>query len=150
MNPLSCVTPWGLLLSLLGAYDVNSVCYEIHHSPVEPGEWSWAFYLPFFGMTLLLESPIYFFGLSALSKLKRIQAILLVNLATHPIIFYAFPEVLSRMSATYGTYLLAAEIFAPVVEALILWKGFRLPPLRAFTISIATNLISWWIGVLLL
>jgi hypothetical protein len=48
-----------------------------------------------------------------------------------------------------GFGILAEEIFAPVVEAVILRKIANIPWLYAALISVAANLFSWWIGALL-
>ncbi len=150
MSAAHCASPWGLAVFLLNLVDPSSECYEVHQSLVTASDFELSFYLKYFGMTLLLEGPIYFLGLTMLPWPKRLLAIVVVNLATHPIIFYIFPLILSRFDATYSTYLLTAEIFAPVVEALLLWKLFKLSPSKAFSIAIAANLISWWLGVLLM
>lgn len=147
MNPAHCVSPGGLIFYLFNTMGTNSHCTEIYLSMVQATDLSFWGYLPFLLGTILFEAPIYYFGLTELSRKQRLLAILILNLATHPIIFFVFPLVLERYQATYSVYLTSAEIFAPVVETLILWKGFHVNVKRAFWISITANLISWWLGV---
>lgn len=106
-------------------------------------------YLAVFALTILLELPFYYAMLRDRPILKRLQWIFLINLATHPLVGYGFPYLFKQLNSTVGACLLASEIFAPVVEALLLFAGAKMPLVRAFAISLAANIFSWWVGVYL-
>ncbi len=146
----ACTTPLGLILFQFGALETTTNCAEVFQTPVTPTPFDLVEYLKYFLWTLGLELPLYYFMLSNLAKLKRLQLSLLVNIATHPIIFFVFPLILSHWNLTYRDYLLSAEIFAPLVEGFIIWKLFKSNPGRAFSAALSANLISWWLGVLIL
>jgi hypothetical protein len=60
----SCGTPIDLVTYWLGALPEGSVCSNIMSQPLTFDEVSFAIYLPYFVLTCLFESPIYFFRLA--------------------------------------------------------------------------------------
>jgi hypothetical protein len=100
-------------------------------------------------MTCLLEAPAYLaFGLWAKQKVPRLLIqIVILNLATHPIVFWLVPWLFEKAHQTTGVYLLLGELFAFGVEALILRKWARYPWSLSIVTSVAANLTSWWVGV---
>ena len=105
-------------------------------------------YLPFFLKTFVLELPIYFLFLRTL---KNVPVILkmntVLNLATHPVVFFIIPLILTQLNATYLHYLVVAEIFAPLVEALVLFKVYKISLGRAVLAALCANLFSWSVGI---
>jgi hypothetical protein len=108
-------------------------------------------YLELFATTCALEAVIYwpaFAWLQPASKWStRTKAILGVNLATHPAVVFLLPLLAARLEISYACYLASAEIFATVIEALLLRWVFRFSMQTAFIVSIVANLFSWWIGL---
>ena len=120
---LECITPWNLIWNFFNAHQCNEI-YELT-TLTEP--FSFLEYLPFFLKTFVLELPIYFLFLRTL---KNVPVILkmntVLNLATHPVVFFIIPLILTQLNATYLHYLVVAEIFAPLVEALVLFKVYKI------------------------
>jgi hypothetical protein len=81
---------------------------------------------------------------------RKLLAILGCNLATHPIVFFLIPRLVDHFNGRFVDSLVIAEVFAPVVEALLLWKLLRLSAGRATLTSMAANLCSWSVGVYLI
>jgi len=104
-------------------------------------------YAKAFALTLLLEVPI----LALFSKhLKRLPlTALLLNLATHPMVYFGFPKLSQILALPYAQMLLAAELFAPTIEAFLLIRYFQWTKVQAISASIFANLASWWIGILI-
>lgn len=141
-----CAGPLGVAAFAVGfAWQCAETLLEpIAVDPVGPFE-----YLKFFAMTLALELPMYHRLLPLMSFKRKAAAALVVNVATHPLIFFVFPLLLKSLGGTYFQYLVAAEVFAPVAEALVLWKAFGVGFKRAGTAALIANLFSWGIGALL-
>lgn len=79
-------------------------------------------------------------------KTRRVAALLLVNLATHPIVWFVFPAWTLPAAARFG----AAELFAVLVEAWafsVIWPG--LPARRACLVALLANTASATTGVLI-
>jgi hypothetical protein len=142
---VECLTPWYLLNNLFA----DNACSEIYSSGLPSDPMTMLEYLPYFLKTFILELPLYALILkSQQSFVKNLTANTLLNLATHPVIFILFPMVLPRLGDfNYLNYLVAAEIFAPIVEALLLIKVFKIKLGWAFVSAIAANLFSWSVGV---
>lgn len=165
-----CVTPWGLFYHILIGYDGENICFNYLNSTVVIDPVGALTYIKYFLTTLFLEFPIYYWLLRnqtlILSKnlgqrlpqsflrfnqlRKIIVTSILINLATHPIVFFVFPYMSGKGDWTFTTYLLVAEVFAPIVEAVILKFLFKLPVQKAAMAAILANLFSWTVGVLLL
>ena len=116
-----CYTPPALLLSWINS---NSPC---DHILGQASEFYWTgilVYLKYFLLTCALESPFYFFAIKSRknsdhkAQLKGyVSSVFLCNFATHPIVCFLIPWLLSLVGGTYGQSLTIGEIFAPVVEA---------------------------------
>ena len=75
---------------------------------------------------------------------RRLGAVLLVNLATHPLVWFLFPG----LSAPYPLRVALSEAWALAAETAgycIIWPNLRR---RAFTISFLANAASFIIGLL--
>lgn len=140
-----CLTPWNFLLYLFG---FNNQCADIFLITGLTSHYTTAEYVPYFIKTFLLELPIYFLLLKTQqSKIQILKTVFILNIATHPLIFLAFPLALDLFNGNYLTYLLCAEIFAPTVEILLLKFYFKIDFKKAFAFSLFANLFSWSIGV---
>lgn len=141
---IDCITPWNLIWNLFNPHQ----CSEIYELTTLTEPFSIFEYLPYFLKTFALELPIYYLFLRNLKNIPTILKInSIVNLATHPIVFYIIPLILMQLNSTYLHYLITAEIFAPLTEALILYRFYRLSPGRALIAAICANLFSWSLGV---
>jgi hypothetical protein len=97
--------------------------------------------------TCLIEFPFYWLGLRNRCGLVKIAWVTLVlNLATHPLIYFLFPLLVFRLHGGSYQSLLASEVFAPVVEAMLLYGITRLNVITVVASSVVANLCSWWIG----
>jgi hypothetical protein len=162
MVPESCYSPWGLvhyyLSSLsdptLGSTICPIICKEALETMSEiPPNVTLGAYLVIFGLTCLLESPFYFWTVrdkqqkgKALLK-SGLGSVLLCNLATHPAVYFLFPLFGANFALRYVDVLMLAEIFAPIVEALVLILVWKISWKRAFIGMVAANLFSWWVGI---
>jgi hypothetical protein len=108
-------------------------------------------YLWVFLKTCLCEAPFYFL-LFRRRGLPYFLAVLVgANLLTHPAVYFVFPAVFKNFMMYLGT----AEIFAPLVESiLVCWLLFRsserspggAAPWVAVLVIFAANLFSWQMG----
>ncbi len=118
---------------------MQSVASEIPLTPLTE-------YLPILGLTCLLESPFY---LAAFGK--RWKAFLLAlsfcNLATHPIVHYAFPQLGPLFGWNYASILAGAEFFAPATETALLIFVWKIKWPKALGLMLIGNLFSWWVGI---
>ncbi|MGZ3690094.1 MAG: hypothetical protein ACXVAX_01235 [Pseudobdellovibrio sp.] len=142
---MDCLTPWDLVHHFIQS---QPQCVDVYGAAPPSDSIGLTEYLPFLLKTLILELPMYYLLLKKVKSFKEVLIInLFVNLATHPIIFIAMPPLLNAFHFSYLSYLLIAEIFAPVVEALIINKYYKVNAGRAWAASIIANLVSWSIGV---
>ena len=106
-------------------------------------------WLQAFGLTVLVECLIALPLLrrSETSMLRRIAAVILVNLATHPLVWFLFPGLMMP----YGARVALSEIWAGIGEACayaLIWPAAGLK--RAALVSIAANAASFLLGVVVL
>ena len=97
-----------------------------------------------FTVTQLVEVPLYWIALrrSVDERWKRFAVAFGASLLTHPVVWFAFPRMITE---TYWGMVLAAEAFAIVVEYLVL-SGFGVR--RAMLWSLGTNVTSVALGLL--
>jgi hypothetical protein len=141
---IDCLTPWNLIWNFFNAHQCGDI-YTIT-SLAEPV--TFVEYLPYFFKTFILELPVYLLFLRHQKKLSEILQInFILNFATHPVVFFLIPLIIMQYNATYLHYLVIAEVFAPLVEAIILAYFYRISCKRAFLAAIAANLFSWSLGI---
>jgi hypothetical protein len=97
-------------------------------------------------LTIAIETPILFFGLSARhSKRRRIAAGIWLTACTYPIVTLVLPLLLVDHSRAF--FLLIAEVFAPVAECVLFWLAFgRQATSRDFVVIVLANLASFLVG----
>jgi len=115
----------------------------------------WLF-LPFgYLLTILIETPILVLGLSKRHSLKRkLFAGVWLTACTYPIVVLVLPLVFEHSSR--ATYLIVAEIFAPVGECILFWLAYgkreevgRRSMWRDFAVIVLANLASFLAGEVL-
>ena len=146
MSPASCLSPVSILLAIIKRDALDTGCYFVLFSPTEMSNPRIGQYLFYFGMTLLLETPIYWFA-SRQTYFARIAQILILNLATHPLVIYGFPFFMSLLDRPHWETVFLSEMFAWILEALLLTRFFGYSTGRAVKISMSANLVSWWVGL---
>ena len=102
--------------------------------------------------TIAIEAPILLVGLSKRhSWQRRLFAGVWLTACTYPIVIL----VLSQLFADRRSYLLVAEIFAPIAECGLFWLAFGIDDhggktaLRDFAVIVLANLASFGAGELL-
>lgn len=97
-------------------------------------------------LTIAIETPILFFGLSSHhSKLRRTLSGLWLTACTYPIVTLVLPLLLVDHSRAF--YLLIAEVFAPVAECLLFWLAFgKETTWRDFAAIFVANVASFLLG----
>lgn len=114
------------------------------------------YFFPFgYLITILIETPILFFGLSPkLSIRQKLASGVWLTACTYPIVVIVLPTLFFGYSRSI--YLLVAEIFAPLAECLIFWLAFRRKDLldwngwaRCFAVIVLANLASFGLGEVL-
>lgn len=97
-------------------------------------------------LTIAIETPILFIGLSPHhSKQRRIVAGLWLTACTYPIVTLVLPLLLVDHSRAF--YLLIAETFAPVAECVLFWLAFgKGARWRDFVVIAVANLASFLVG----
>ncbi len=110
-------------------------------------------YFIYFLKTCAYESPFYYLCFRGLPFPRILALIVLLNLATHPIVFFVIPLLFSR----YFAAALFSEAFAPTIEVALAYLVLRraMPgetrakvAARASWLLIA-NLFSWEAGMFL-
>ena len=117
-------------------------------SPIE----LWRFFPLGYLLTIAIETPILYFGLSARhSKRNRIAAGVWLTACTYPIVVLVLPLLFWNRSREL--YLLVAEIFAPVAECCLFWVAFgsrvefgKRSMWRDFTVIVLANIASFVAG----
>lgn len=117
----------------------------------------WAFLLQGYLLTVLIELPVLWFGLSPRhSRSTRIAAGFWLTACTYPVVILVLPLTVWR-GFGYGVYLLVAETFAPVAEVVLF--QWMIPPvttestghnsgfLRDAIAIVAANLASFLLGL---
>ena len=115
----------------------------------------WLFFPLGYLLTILIETPILFIGLSRRHSTKRkLLAGIWLTGCTYPIVVLVLPLLFAPESRI--GYLLVAETFAPIAECVLFWIAFgraELPGGRAmwrdFATIILANLASFGLGELL-
>lgn len=99
-------------------------------------------------LTIAIETPILFFGLSPHhSKRRRIAAGLWLTACTYPIVILVLPLLMVNQSR--ALFLLVAEVFAPVAECLLFWLAFGKDARRRdFIVIVIANVASFLVGEL--
>ncbi len=106
-------------------------------------------------LTVAVETPVLFFGLSPRHPpARRLAAGLWLTACTYPVVVLVLPVLLE--GATRVAYLFAAETFAPAAECLLFLAAVgtgdgaaRTPSRRDFAAIVAANLASFALGELL-
>lgn len=95
-------------------------------------------------VTIAIEAPILFFGLSVHhSKIRRVAAGLWLTACTYPIVVLVLPLLFIERS----NFLLVAETVAPVAECLLFWLAFgKAARWRDFAVIVIANLASFLLG----
>lgn len=106
----------------------------------------WQFLPVGYLLTIAIETPILFFGLSSHhSKRRRTLSGLWLTACTYPIVTLVLPLLLVDHSRAF--YLLIAEVFAPVAECLLFWLAFgQDAKWRDFAVIVVANVASFLIG----
>ena len=83
----------------------------------------WRF-LPFgYLLTILIETPILLIGLSQRHSIRRrLVAGVWLTACTYPIVALVLPLLFDN--ASRATYLIVAEVFAPVAECVLFWLAY--------------------------
>jgi hypothetical protein len=111
------------------------------------------YFLPFgYLVTILIETPMLFFGLSPkLTVRQKLASGVWLTACTYPIVVIVLPTLF--LGSSRFLYLLVAETFAPVAECLIFWLAFRSKGLlaggdweRCFAAIVVANLASFGLG----
>jgi hypothetical protein len=112
---------------------------------VSPSE-LWRFLPIGYLVTIAIEVPFLFFGLSAHhSKIRRVLAGVWLTACTYPIVTLVLPLLLVDSSRAF--FLLVAETFAPLAECLLFWLAFgNESRWRDFIAIVIANLASFLIG----
>ena len=106
----------------------------------------WTFLPIGYLLTIAIETPILFFGLSAHhSRRRRILAGLWLTACTYPIVTLVLPLLLIDHSRAF--FLLIAETFAPLAECVLFWLAFgKEAKWRDFGVIVIANLASFLLG----
>ena len=106
----------------------------------------WRFFPVGYLLTIAIEVPILFFGLSAHHpRLRRVVAGVWLTACTYPIVVLVLPLLMVDQSR--AVFLLVAEVFAPVAECALFWMAFgKETRWRDFGVIVIANVASFLIG----
>jgi len=104
----------------------------------------WHFFPIGYLLTIAIETPILFFGLSSHhSKLRRVAAGFWLTACTYPIVVLVLPLLLSER----WLFLTVAETFAPLAECALFWLAFGKEATgRDFVVIVIANVASFLAG----
>jgi len=147
-----CYSPWSILKYFFYHGGLDDVCWTILQSPTTSGEGNLIAYVAVFLLTCSLEAPIYFLAAHKwkFKPHQTLHQILVLNLATHPLVYWVFPRVMEALEWRAAYMVTSAEVFAIVTEALLLKYCWKYSWRWAWGASLIANLFSWWAGSLLL
>lgn len=97
-----------------------------------------------FGLTQLVEVPILAAWIPGRALTGRVALAFGASALTHPVVWFVIRPAMAP--GAWGPYVLAAELFAVLVEAFYLWRLRVRDPLLA---AVVANGASWGIGRLL-
>ena len=108
-----------------------------------------------FGLSVLVETPLLLVALSPRHGWRRrLFAGIWLTSCTYPVVALVLPFLVPPAEAR-TTYVLVAEIFAPLAECFLFWVAFdrvercsRSELLRDFGVIVAANLASFGVGEL--
>ncbi len=142
-----CHTPLGVWNYLFKTQELSLFCLQALSVQLpRPNEIGGVEYLKIFFATIVLEAPFYFFLSKDASLLKKTQNLVLFNLITHPLVYFVFPYVGFRFATSYVSMLIAAEIFAPLVEGALYLCFQKKNRATALALILGANIFSWWAG----
>ena len=97
-------------------------------------------------LTIAIETPVLFFGLSSHHpKRRRILAGIWLTACTYPIVVLVLPLLMINQSR--AVFLLVAEVFAPLAECLLFWLAFgKETRWRDLVVIVIANLASFVVG----
>jgi hypothetical protein len=98
-------------------------------------------------LTLAIECPVAALLLKAqgVSRVRLIVLLFFANLATHPVVWFVFPELPWRPWLSFAL----SEAFAVLAEGVFFIAALRVRPTRAMAASLAANGLSLSVGLLL-
>ena len=143
MSSGACQTPSALARFFLARSTLEPDCLWALLLKPRPAPVSFPEYLGIFALTCAIEAPVYAMALRSRGARTTALAIAALNLATHPLVFFAIPRAVSSLGGHNSTSLLVAEIFAPAVEALLLWRIRGGSAWSSLAYALAANLLSW-------
>jgi hypothetical protein len=147
----ACLAPPGILLGLLAPGRLDEACRALQLSKDDlAGVTFWAYLLVFL-VNCVLETPAYGIAGRMLGRPARtvLAQILLLNLATHPAVYFAWPALAGKLGWTLLTLYGISELFAFAVEAALLRAVWAYSWRSAALASALANLSSWWAGAYL-
>lgn len=140
----NCYSPATLLQDYLRPDTIEASCRILLEDAMSPQTMGGGAYLFLFLLTNLLEAPVY--GAALGFTRRSLLKILILNLATHPLVTWGFSALFTAHQLPVRDYVLVSELFAPTAEALLLQCVFNTSPRRAWLTAFAANLFSWWLG----
>ena len=143
---LLCYSPYSVIQYWVARPTLDEECLALLSAPTWIPDLPLSEYLLYFIITCALEAPFYM-AMRQISWQRRVAAIFILNIATHPLVTFFWPVFLDRWDFTTAGMITTAELFAPLTESLILWLGFKVPAARAFLFAFLANLVSWGLGL---
>jgi hypothetical protein len=140
------------MLGLFAPGKIDATCRALQMSAADTAG---AVGLPAYGFVFLvnwlLEAPAYGIAGRVMGCSPRTIASQIVglNLATHPIVYFALPALAERQGWTLLTLASVSEGFAFAAEAALLRAVWNYPWRAAAAASFFANLTSWWAGAYL-
>ncbi len=147
----ACLAPRGIVLGLLAPGQLDEACRTLLLSKDDlEGVTFWAYLLVFL-VNCALETPAYGIAGRTMGRPARtvLAQIFLLNLATHPAVYFAWPALSQSLGWTLLTLYSASELFAFAVEAALLRTVWTYSWRSAVLASALANLSSWWAGAYL-
>jgi hypothetical protein len=150
MNDL-CFTPPNVILGFVDPAALAATCAAIQNVGASATSTALPAYMAVFAINALLEAPAYGIAgyLNKQTPSTILGQILILNIATHPIVYYLFPLFAGHAAWTLLTLAGTSEAFAIVVEAALLKIVWNFSWSAAAFASLAANLTSWWVGAYL-
>lgn len=142
-----CLAP-NVLFDFYANRPLELECKVLLSSIETPVSMSTLTYVQTFAWTCGIEALVYLpLLLAKQNKLSRsIALIVTLNIATHPLVTFPFPIAGAALDLNVASAIILKEMFAPLIETLILRRASNLSWAEAAASAVTANLLSWWLG----
>ena len=146
-----CLLPTDLARFVFEGREATTICSLYLHLPSSPlfSQFTLWDYLVRFAQAVVIEIPVFYFFVTRMKLVRAAQMSALLNLLTHPMVFFVWPSLGGQWNMSIGATLFMSQFFTWIVRYFALRARFDVHPIAALSGGFVASLASWWIGVIL-